>query len=755
MYFTDDGLGLLFSSKVFEINSREAFHYGFNQALSLHNSVFTIEHVIYGILFQNSERLNPDKELSYNPKQYLKNTNLYRNKSKSNNETIDLHGDVFLLINLCINCSKKLSMTLNSKLVLRLIMDAFALRKFSSLISLPPISIHLSNVSDDINILLVDEDSDYEITPFTDLQIPYTIDLTYLAYSGKLKPVIGRKEEQKRITEILSKVYKNNPVLIGEPGVGKTSIVHALALSIANNQTSNLCNYHILHLDITSTVAGAKYRGEFEERIKTTLDNILLQAHAGYNIIIYLDDIHELETAGNSEGAISFASILKPYLVNSNLKIIGTSSFNEYRKIESDKSFERFFDTITVKENTYEETLDILKHVRKNFEEHYKINIPQDALETAISLSQRYITDRCLPDKAIDLLDEACSVYIHSSENNKYSVFSNKYIFSTLSKKKGIPVNKLKASTDLINLESILNSKVIGQTAVINSIVNHIKINTAGLNDEHRPLASFMFIGPTGVGKTETAKALTEHLFGDSKKMIRLDMSEYSEEHSVSKLIGSPPGYIGYNDPGQLTEPVRRNPYSLILFDEFEKAHPKIYNILLQILDEGCLTDSKGVSVNFKNTIIILTSNVGVQELNKPYVGFLDKNENLQKNVLSEVKRTFSPEFLNRLDELIQFNSLTKEDIKQIALIYTNKLIKKASSTLNIELTVSNDVIDWITNIGYSIEYGARELRRTIDKYLKYPLSEFLINNNSTKISIELANGQIKVMAKQEELLLS
>lgn len=576
--------------------------------------------------------------------------------------------------------------------------------------------------------------------------IEYTTDLTNLVYNGKSPTFIGREKELHRLIDILCKKNKNNPVLIGKPGVGKTALIYALAEKIVTNQVNRkLQDCSVLDFDIVGALAGSRYRGEFEERIKTTLENIAKFTDSGNKIILCIDEIHTIVGTGSAEGSIDLSTMLKPFLLNSSVNIIGTSTFNDYRTIESDKALERRFDTVTVNEPSFQETVRILTAHKQSFEQFHSVYIPENTIDTVINLSNRYIPERFLPDKAIDLLDEVCSIVANSS--NTCRAVLPKDVFFAISLKKDIPINEVKNSYDLINLEHALSSRVIGQKHVFTSLATAVRRTKAGLNDENRPLASFMFIGPTGVGKTETAKALADLVFSGKDNIIRFDMSEYMEEHSVSKLIGAPPGYVGYTETGLLTEQVRRYPYSLVLFDEIEKAHPKIYNLLLQILDEGCLTDSKGEHINFKNTIIILTSNVGTGNLSKKSVGFIEES-NSKSDVLSEVKKSFSPEFLNRLDEIILFNYLSKDDIFEIAKLHISDLVKKVNE-LNINIDISNEVIEKIAQLGYSKEYGARELRRTIDRELKNPLADLILQHNVNYIYVELFDEQITISCQK------
>lgn len=582
----------------------------------------------------------------------------------------------------------------------------------------------------------------------TPIGVPYMSDLTYQICTGKLSPIlIGRENELNRIINILCKKNKNNPVLIGEPGVGKTALVYALAKKIVTNQIGiKLQDYHILEFDISSSVAGTKYRGDFEERINKILKELTKLTDSGKKVILFIDEIHTIVGAGGAEGGMDLSAILKPFLLNPSVKTIGTSTLKEYRTIESDKALERRFDTIMVNEPSFDETVAILTGLKPSLQEFHQLTIADSTIESAVTLSKRYIPERFLPDKAIDLLDEACAIKANSGTESEVSPDDISLAIST---KKGIPIHKVQDTYDLMNLESALSSRVIGQGHVAKSLATAVRRTKAGLNDENRPLASFMFIGPTGVGKTETAKVLADLVFSGKDNIIRFDMSEYMESHSVAKLIGAPPGYAGYEEPGLLTEQVRRNPYSLVLFDEFEKAHPKIYNILLQILDEGCLTDSKGQHINFKSAIIILTSNVGASSLAKQTIGFSDCSNSKSQSISTDVKKTFSPEFLNRLDDVIQFHSLSEKDIYSITKLHISDLIKKVNS-LNIQIDISDEVISRIAQLGYSLEYGARELRRTIDKEIKNPLSDLILQNHVDYVSVQMSEGQIKVLPRQK-----
>ena len=621
----------------------------------------------------------------------------------------------------------------------------------------------------------------------------YGRNLTECAKQDKIDPVIGRKKEIERIIQILSRRTKNNPVLIGDPGVGKTAIAEGLAIDIAEGRVPDTLKDKILYtLDMGSLLAGAKYRGEFEERIKQVIDEVIKKG----NIILFIDEMHTIIGAGaTGEGSIDASNILKPCLARGEIQVIGATTIDEYRKhVEKDSGLERRFQSVLIEEPTKEDTIEILKGLRDKYEAHHKVKITDESIKAAVDLSVRYITDRFLPDKAIDLIDEAASKVrlkentptkdikdleekinnikkekeesvrgqnfekaaklrdeqrkaqeeldsVRNSWNKSYkhaNVVDEETIAEVVGSWTGIPVSRMmeEETERLLKLEDILHERVIGQDQAIKSICTAIRRARAGLKDPNRPIGSFLFLGPTGVGKTELSKALAEAEFGDENQIVRIDMSEYMEKHSVSRLIGSPPGYVGYDEGGQLTEKVRRHPYSVVLFDEIEKAHPDVFNILLQILDDGRLTDSKGRTVDFKNTILIMTSNVGAKTIKKQKtLGFgtpdkdkkeRDEYDKMKENIMSELKKQFRPEFLNRIDDIIVFHSLNKEDISQIVKLMCKTLVKRLDE-MTIKLEMDEDAIDLIAKSGFDLEYGARPLKRSIQKELENELSELIL----------------------------
>ncbi|WP_353462962.1 ATP-dependent Clp protease ATP-binding subunit [Mammaliicoccus sciuri] len=615
-------------------------------------------------------------------------------------------------------------------------------------------------------------------------------DLTVIAQDGTLDPVVGRSDEITRVIEVLSRRTKNNPVLIGEPGVGKTAIVEGLAQAIVQNEVpETLKGKRVMSLDMGTVVAGTKYRGEFEERLKKVMEEI----HQAGNIVLFIDELHTLIGAGGAEGAIDASNILKPALARGELQCIGATTLDEYRKyIEKDAALERRFQPVTVDEPNTEDSIAILKGLRDRYEAHHRINISDEAIEAAVNMSDRYISDRFLPDKAIDLIDEASSkvrlrnyttppslkeleseletvkkekdAAVHSQEfenaanlrdkqtklekqledtknewkkaqGEKNTCVTAEDIAVVVANWTGIPITKLNEteSERLLNLETILHERVIGQNDAVKSISKAVRRDRAGLKDPKRPIGSFIFLGPTGVGKTELARTLADAMFGEEDAMIRVDMSEFMEKHSVSRLVGSPPGYVGHDDGGQLTENVRRKPYSVILFDEIEKAHPDVFNILLQVLDDGHLTDSKGRKVDFRNTVIIMTSNVGAQELqNAKFVGFGAKEsgpdyETIRKTMMDELKQQFRPEFLNRVDDIIVFHKLEKTHLKEIVNKMAGNLTNRLSEQ-GIHITLSDSAQEKIADEGFDPEYGARPLTRAIQKHVEDNLSELILS---------------------------
>lgn len=644
----------------------------------------------------------------------------------------------------------------------------------------------------------------------------YSRDLTQLAREGKLDPVIGREEEIKRVIQILSRRTKNNPCLIGEPGVGKTAIAEGLAAKIVEGSVpDNIKNKRLLTLDLSGMVAGSKYRGEFEERIKRVINEVKNDG----NVLLFLDELHTIIGAGGAEGAIDASNILKPSLARGEIQLIGATTIEEYRKyIEKDAALERRFQSVKVEEPGIEETVGILKGLRSRYEQHHQVTITDDAIKAAVKLSERYINDRFLPDKAIDLIDEAASKarlksytmpdeitkieeQLNKLENEKEEAVKSEAfeeageIKKKQARKKArleklkqkweddknssniivgedevadvvsawtrIPVQRIaQAETErLIKLEETLHSRVIGQDEAVTAIAKAIRRGRVGLKDPNRPIGSFLFLGPTGVGKTELSKALADAMFGTESALIRVDMSEFMEKHTVSKLIGSPPGYVGYDEGGQLSEKVRRNPYSVILFDEVEKAHLDVFNVLLQVLDDGHITDSTGRVVDFKNTVIIMTSNAGAENIVAPKtLGFAtatdekQNHENMKSKVMDEVKRIFKPEFINRIDEIIVFHMLNKEQIAKIVDIMINTVNKRTLEQMKISIELDDEAKKYIVEKGYDEKYGARPLRRTIQNEIEDNIAEKILEGKikeGNKVKVSVKDGTLDFSLKR------
>lgn len=646
----------------------------------------------------------------------------------------------------------------------------------------------------------------------------YSRDLTALAREGKLDPVIGREEEITRVVQILSRRTKNNPCLVGEPGVGKTAVVEGLAARIVTGDVPfTVQNKRLLTLDLSGMVAGSKYRGEFEERIKKVIKEVIEDG----NIILFLDEMHTIIGAGGAEGAIDASNILKPSLARGEIQLIGATTIAEYRKyVEKDAALERRFHPVTVEEPTLEETENILRGIAHKYEEHHRVTITPEAISAAVALSARYINDRNLPDKAIDLIDEAsAAVRLHvtkqpdklqelseeidkidlqiersirmeaftqaaelkkkqescikkyertvkrleQEEKSRAYVVGENEIAEVVALWTKIPVKKLaeKESERLLKLESILHKRVIGQEEAVMAVAKAMRRGRVGLQDPNRPIGSFLFLGPTGVGKTELSKALAEAMFGSENALIRVDMSEYMEGHSVSKMIGSPPGYVGYEGGGQLSEKVRRNPYSVILFDEVEKAHPDVFNILLQVLDDGHITDSQGHKIDFKNTILIMTSNAGAERIISPkHLGFTSQDDGkarydrMKAGVMDEVKRMFKPEFLNRIDDTIVFHPLNREHMKEIVAIMLSTVEKRTKQQMSIRLSAPDDVREFLINKGYDEKYGARPLKRTIQNLIEDALAEAVLEGRireGDSVKIQVKDDALKFVPRHPQ----
>lgn len=643
----------------------------------------------------------------------------------------------------------------------------------------------------------------------------YSTDLTSQAEEGKLDPVVGREEEIARVMQILIRRTKNNPCLIGEPGVGKTAIVEGLAQRIAAGTVPDgMKNKRIVTLDLAGMVAGSKYRGEFEDRMK----KMIREVKASGNTILFLDEVHTIIGAGGAEGAIDASNMLKPSLARGELQLIGATTIVEYRKyIEKDAALERRFQPVTVEEPTEEQCFDIIEGLKEKYEKHHAVEITEEAIHAAVELSKRYVTERYLPDKAIDIMDEACSKVslagfkvpdnfkkleetiwklkaekeeavkagdfaqasllnkeqeetrqklmnarkrFQKNNSKKHLRVEEEHVAEVISAWTKIPVQKLAQSETerLKHLEATLHKRVIGQEEAVTAVAKAVKRGRVGLKDPNRPIGSFLFLGPTGVGKTELSKALAEALFGNEESMIRVDMSEYMEKHSVSKMVGSPPGYVGHEEGGQLSEKVRRNPYSVILFDEIEKAHPDVFNILLQVLDDGHITDSQGRKVDFKNTVIIMTSNAGAKAIIEPKkLGFVLNEDaesdykRMKSNVMNEVKQIFKPEFLNRIDETIVFHALTKEHMKKIVGLLCKELIHRVKKQLDIKLVIRNSVKDLIVEKGTDTKYGARPLRRAMQNILEDKMADAILNGEirrGTQVEVGVSKQDIKFITK-------
>ena len=644
----------------------------------------------------------------------------------------------------------------------------------------------------------------------------YGTDLTLEAKEGRVDPVIGRKEEIGRMMQILSRRTKNNPCLVGEPGVGKTAIVEGLAIRIAEGMVpEEMKEKRILVLDLPAMIAGSKYRGEFEERMK----RMIREVRSAGNIILFLDELHTMIGAGGAEGAIDAANILKPALARGELQLIGATTLTEYRKyIEKDAALERRFQPVTVEEPSEEECITILKGLQKKYEVHHKVRITDAAMEAAVHLSCRYINDRFLPDKALDVLDESCSrvklrgfkvpenirkmeaeckalgiekeeslkagnieeaSFLHNQQKDvqkkleqakarfdkkntgKVADVTEEDVMDVISAWTKIPLQRLSESESsrLQKLEKTLEKRVIGQHDAVVALSKAVKRGRVGLKDLKRPIGSFLFLGPTGVGKTELSKALAEALFGNEEDMIRVDMSEYMEKHSVSKMIGSPPGYVGHEDGGQLSEKVRRNPYSVILFDEIEKAHPDVFNILLQVLDDGHITDSHGRKVDFRNTVIIMTSNAGAKSIVEPKkLGFVQKEDaaqdykRMKTNVMEEVKQIFRPEFLNRIDEIIVFHTLGTEEMQKIVSLMCKEVVTRAMEQLDLTIHITGAVKKHIAEVGMDKKYGARPMRRAVQSQLEDKLAEAILNGEIHRgdyVDVSLSKNEIKFVPKE------
>lgn len=830
----------------FTQRARKAIDLSLSSAKELGNSVAGSEHILLGLIkekegiafkvltkiglteeytqdkiveINGSSSITPENiTLSQRSKKILELAGIFANKLKT-----DYIGTEHILLAMIqegegqgIKILKNAG--IDSKLVVQFIIDMIGLEVYSQ--------DNFSKESYSRDSYYTNIEPETKSRPTSKLLDKYGVNLTLYAEGNNIDPVIGRDKEIKRVIQILSRRTKNNPILIGDPGVGKTSVIEGLALNIVSgNVPDTLKNKSIYTLEMGSLLAGSKYRGEFEDRVK----DVIKEVSKNKDIILFIDEVHTMIGTGSTgENSMDASNILKPALARGEIKIIGATTINEYRKyFGKDPALERRFQPVKIKEPSKEDTKKILAGLRSKYEEHHKVKISDEAINSAVELSVRYISDRYLPDKAIDLIDEASSMvklskagaleeidlieeklrkiikekedairvqnfekaarlrnsqikakeeleYIKSKQDSPLvnrRVVDRESIARVVELWTGIPVNKIveEEAERLLNLEEILHNRVVGQDQAIKSISRAVRRSRAGISDPNRPIGSFLFLGPTGVGKTELSKALAEAQFGSENKIIRIDMSEYMEKHSVSRMVGSPPGYIGHEEGGQLTEAVRRNPYSVILFDEVEKAHPDVFNILLQVLDDGILTDSKGRTIDFKNTIIIMTSNVGASLIKKRNtLGFavenkdeiaINKYEMMKKNIMTDLKQKFRPEFLNRIDDIIVFHSLTERDIQKIVELMCRNL-KNRLKSMDIDLEIREEAIKLITKSGLDLEYGARPLKRAVQKELEDKLSDIIlmgklkrgkkaiVTKDLDEIVIEVENNREKLLKK-------
>jgi ATP-dependent Clp protease ATP-binding subunit ClpC len=788
---------------------RKAFTIGRDSAVNYKDPKLRIEHILYGILVSDNIIHEILKEKVKDFDLLVQDIENFNKKQSENDNTINSESiltfepELQEILKLCTKNKKKddfitpeLFFTLSFDIdisVIKLMKDYGISKTYiqRKLKQLNVSSTYFKENEDDGNKRGGNNDGQTSrVKSKTPILDNFSRDLTSLATEGKLDPVIGRDEEVERVAQILTRRKKNNPVLIGDPGVGKTAIAEGLAIKIAMNECPRpLQNKRLVTLDLTSLVAGTKYRGQFEERIKALLEEV----RENPNIILFVDELHTLVGAGNSSGALDAANVFKPALARGEVQCIGATTLDEYREhIEKDGALDRRFQKVMVNPPTLEQTKEILMNIRGRYEDFHKVEYTDDAIIEIIRLADRYITNREFPDKAIDILDEAGSrtqvsikppQKIKELENeikeikkrkqevvksqkfelaadlrdlekktsaelekenrvwkenidNKRMVVTDEMICEVVSMMTGIPISKISQNEikKLLTIDTELSNTVIGQNQAIQKISSAIKRNRTGIRKQNKPIGSFLFIGPTGVGKTELAKVLAEKIFGSQDALIRIDMSEYGEKFNVSKLIGAPPGYVGYNEGGQLTEKIKNKPYSLVLFDEIEKAHPDIFNVLLQLLDEGHLTDGSGRKINFKNTIIIMTSNIGLKDVQDfgTKIGFStdeDPTKSAQDIIEKSLRKFFKPEFLNRLDELVYFNYLNKDDILKIIDIQLNDLGERLAES-NYSFKITKQAKEKLAELGYDKKYGARELNRTIQKYIEDPISEELLIHN-------------------------